>query len=192
MTRPSSGVKPIVVSTLTAAADGGQRRPGAQVAGDDPQPLEVLAEQLGGAARGVLRATGRGIRTGAGRTARSRRRAGRSAAAAAGSVGVERGVEAGDGGHVRAAAARPASMPASARGWCSGARSVRPAIAARTASSITVGPGEPAAAVHDPVADGVDPVLAAQELARARRGRAAVPGVEVQRGGDVVRRRRAR
>ena len=41
MTSPSSGVKPIVVSTERAVADGGERRAGAEVAGDDaarPRP----------------------------------------------------------------------------------------------------------------------------------------------------------
>ena len=37
ITRPSSGVKPIVVSTRAAVAHRGQRRAGAEVAGDDPR-----------------------------------------------------------------------------------------------------------------------------------------------------------
>ena len=53
ITRPSSGVKPIVVSTERPPAIGGQRRTRPQVAGHDPQVLDGSADHRRRPGRGV-------------------------------------------------------------------------------------------------------------------------------------------
>ncbi len=132
MTSPSSGVKPIVVSTLRPP-DGGQRRARAQVAGHHPEPLRRRGPQLRGAPRGIR--VGQAVESVAaqaeplppGRGQRVRRRGGRH-------PGVERGVEAGHLGHAGQQRGS-ASIPPRARGWCSGASSVTASISRRTAAS---------------------------------------------------------
>jgi hypothetical protein len=99
MTRPSSGVKPIVVST---------ERPSAIAHSDAPAPRWQLTRRRppGGravAARGARPncARARESRSGESASARARRLAARRSLAAAGRRGVKGGVEAGDGGDLR-------------------------------------------------------------------------------------------
>ena len=165
ITSPSSGVKPIVVSTRAAVGDRAQRRARAEVAADDPQARR--AERR--AARGTRCAThawerpwkpkrrrpqrsrscprqrvGRRPRPGASRGTRCRSTRPRAATGAAG----------------RPRRARRATWP----GAAARARRAR-ASAARTSASIRDRVAVAGAAVHDPVADGVR----AAEL-RAERG----------------------
>ncbi len=101
ITRPSSGVKPIVVSTerpsrprpATRRRRGGRSRSAAPPAAGRAAPRRAATRR---------RATARGSRSGAAPSARATRAAARRSRRPAGSVGVERRVEAGDRGHVRA------------------------------------------------------------------------------------------
>ena len=139
ITRPSSGVKPIVVSTDLPSADRGQGRARAEVAGDEPQVGGVAPEEFRRPAARRRRATARGIRNAAGSSAsatppaarRWRRRRGwwrgrryRSTPRRAPSGST----------------ACTASRAASDFGWCSGARSVSDSSRCRTCSSIRTGP----------------------------------------------------
>ena len=126
-----------------------------EMTGDDPQPVAAAGRATGRPGGRRTRATARGTRTAAARTGRPL--AGQGIGGGGGrQPGVEGGIEAGDGGHVPAAAARAASMAARARGLCSGARSVSVRDGRDAAVVDQRGPGEMAAAVHDPVADHVD------------------------------------
>ena len=101
ITSPSSGVKPIVVST---------ERPPRTAASEAPAPrwqvTTPAAAPAGAGAARRRRATGRGSRTGAAPSARATRGAARRWRPPPGG-GVERGVEAGDRRHVGQRARRP-------------------------------------------------------------------------------------
>ena len=137
ITRPSSGVKPIVVSTRAPVAHGGQRRAGAEVAGDDPQP-----------GRGQRRAR-RGARVREAvesvapeRPALAPRGGDRVGARGRREPGVEGGVEARHRRQPRARRRAPRASAASDFGWCSGASAVSSlAGRARPSSSITAARG---------------------------------------------------
>ena len=107
--------------------------------------------------------------------------------------GVERGVEAGDVRARPGSARRTASSAASDFGWCSGARSVELLERRRTRVVDQHRRREPRAAVHHPVADGVEPVPAT----RGRRSSCSVGAVADRRqvvllDQPVARRRAAR
>ena len=121
ITSPSSGVKPIVVST---------ERPSRTAASDAPAPrwqVTIRARRRRAApppGAPPRRARARGSRSGAAASARATRAAARrspppAAASAWNAVSKQR-----DGRHAAAAARRTASSAASAGGWCSGASAV--------------------------------------------------------------------
>ena len=179
ITMPSSGVKPIVVSTERPSADRGERGAGAEVAGDDPRAARQ-PEQLGRAPRGV------GVREAVEAVAAQRR----SARATRAAPRRSRPRRAGRRGTrcrsrrrpaARAAPRRGASIAASALGWCSGASGV----SARSSSTQRV--VDPrglraAAAVDDAVRDRV----------RRRRAGRAPRRARPRRAGRRARRPRAR
>ena len=158
MTRPSSGVSPIEVST---------GRPPRIAAAEAPLPRcstirrsssAVRPRNAGRLARDVLVAGAvHAVATDAGsRRPRSRSRA--YVAAAAGRPAknaVSKTATCGTSGK----ASRAAGCPSSAGGLCRGASWTSSSMPATTSSSTSVGPGEPIAAVHDPVADREQVVL---------------------------------
>ena len=113
-----------------AAGHRGQRRAGAEVAGHDPQVRDVAAHAARPRAGPRTRARGRGSRT---RSA-ARHSAGSAYVDAPGASVAWKAVSK----QATAGAGMPASasIAASARGWCSGARSASAASRARTSSSI--------------------------------------------------------
>ena len=105
------------------AADGGQRRAGAEVAGDEPQAGRGPAQQLGRASRGV--GVGEPVEAEAPQAVAlaplGRQRVGRGGGR---QPGVERGVEARHRRQRAGSAAVTAASASSAAGWCSGASGV--------------------------------------------------------------------
>ena len=104
-------------------------------------------------------------------------------AAAAGSVAwnaVSKHATAGTAG----SASPTAAIPASAAGWCRGARSVSSRRAPTTSSSTSDGLAEALAAVHDAMADSVGP----WHLGERRAERAGVVGGQVALGLELVSR----
>ena len=154
-----------------AAVHGRQRRPRAEVAGDDPERRVAIAPaQHGGAPRRVC------VRQPVEPVAPDRPRSPPRAPGSRTSTRprerrVERGVEARDVRDVRAAPPETASIPASDFGWWSGASAVSASIAGDAASSSATGADEPRPAVDHPVPDG----LGAPPTRRSRPRRAARP-----------------
>ena len=164
--------------------DGRQRAPRAEVAGRRGAARRAAgrAARRRGARR--TRATGRGSRSGAGPSARATPAAARRwRRPPAGSRGTRC--------RSRPRRGRPAATPLTASraasdfGWWSGARSVSARSRATTVASISDRARELGAAVHDPVADGVDRPEAADARRRPRRHRS----TRAARAGPPRRRR---
>ena len=188
ITRPSSGVKPIVVSTerppATAASEAPAPRWAVTRRSSRERALRAARRRAGSRRRG----RGRGSRSGAAASARSRPRAPRRSRLPAGIVGVEGGVEAGDRRQAGRSAAS-ARIAATAGGLCSGARSAR-----RSSSLLDAGvderrAGELGAAVDDPVPGGVDRPLGQDRLQLAA---AAPPSPSTDLAVSCLERRRPR
>ena len=151
--RPSSAVKPIVLSMLRPSRERAHRGAAAEVGDDDAARRRSRARPRGGARR-CTRSSGRGSRSG-GCPRRRARAAGRSS---------RRGGR-GRGGRrcrSRRPAARPARSPSragSARGCSAGAAAPASGSAASRSSTACVDQDRPVelrAAVNDAVADGAE------------------------------------
>ena len=156
ITRPSSGVKPIVVST---------ERPSRTAASDAPAPRwQVTSRRPVGGSRRAARPPAATAYAWDRPWKPKRRRSQRSRHSGGQRVGRRRGRQRRRGTRCRSRRrpARPAgraattSSAASDFGWWSGARSVSARSRATTPPSIRTGPRELRAAVDDPVPDGVD------------------------------------
>ena len=135
MTSPSSGVKPIVVSTRArrrAPRPATRRRRGGR--SRSARPSRPSSSPRAATRR---RARARGSRSGGGRSARATRAGIAYVAAAGGQRRVERRVEARDGRQRPGSAARDRVQRGERLGWCSGARS---ASAAQLAHDAVVDP----------------------------------------------------
>ena len=109
ITRPSSGVKPIVVSTETPAATAASEAPAPRWHVTIRSTSTGRPASSAARARRRTRARARGSRSGGAPSARATRRAAHRSRPPAGIVRVERGVEARDRRHVRAAMPSPAA-----------------------------------------------------------------------------------
>ena len=138
ITRPSSGVKPIVVSTETPSSDGGEGGAGAQMAGDDAEALD--SRPASSAARRDAYSCERPWNPKRRRFQRVRHSRGSAYVVAAAGIRAWKAVSKQATAGTSGSALPTSSSPCSDFGWCSGARSASARSRWTTRSSIRTGP----------------------------------------------------